>query len=146
MRQMAAPSAALSRCPTRDLHLGPAVSRARLTFARMIGRWLLQRIAFLLRLKPGTGVAYDKDHAEVWPEMLALLKRSGISDYSIFRRDELLFLYMRLDQDFDTVWDRIEADPVNTRWQQAMSAYFLPVQETRSGERFPFLQEVFYMP
>jgi len=107
---------------------------------------LQQRIAFLLRLKPGTGAAYDKDHAAVWPEMLALLKASGISEYSIFRRDELLFLYMRLDEEFDIVWDRIEADPVNTRWQAAMAAYFLPVQETRAGERFPFMQEVFYMP
>lgn len=82
----------------------------------------------------------------MWPEMLALLKRSGISEYSIFRRDELLVLYMRLDEDFNTVWNRIEADPVNTRWQEAMSAYFLPVQETRPAERFPFMQEVFYMP
>ena len=106
----------------------------------------MQRIAFQLRLKPGTGSDYDKSHAAVWPEMLALLKRSGISEYSIFRRDELLFLTFHIEDDFDTVWDRIEADPVNSRWQQAMSAYFLPVQETRSGERFPFMQEVFYMP
>jgi L-rhamnose mutarotase len=78
--------------------------------------------------------------------MLALLKASGISEYSIFRRDELLILSMRMEEDFDTVWNRIEAHPVNTRWQQSMSAHFLPVQETRPGERFPFMQEVFYMP
>lgn len=106
----------------------------------------MQRIAFLLRLKPGTGEDYDKSHAAVWPEMLALLKSAGISEYSIFRRDELLFLYMHIAQDFDTVWNKIEADPVNTRWQQAMSAYFVPVQETRAGERFPFMQEVFHLP
>ncbi len=106
----------------------------------------MRRIAFLLRLKPDTGADYDRDHAAVWPEMLALLKRAGISEYSIFRRDELLVLSMRMEDDFDTVWDRIEADPVNARWQRAMSAYFLPVQETRDAERFPFMQEVFYLP
>lgn len=106
----------------------------------------MKRVAFLLRLRPGTGPDYDKAHAAVWPEMLALLKRAGISEYSIFRRDELLILTMRVEEDFDTVWDRIEADPVNARWQQAMSLYFLPVQETRPGERFPFLEEVFYLP
>lgn len=106
----------------------------------------MRRVAFLLRLKPRTGPDYDRDHAAVWPEMLALLKRAGISEYSIFRRDELLVLSMRMEDDFNTVWDRIEADPVNARWQQAMSAYFLPVQETRDGERFPFMQEVFYLP
>ncbi len=106
----------------------------------------MQRVAFLLRLKPGTGADYDKAHAAVWPDMLALLKRVGISEYSIFRRDELLFLYMHIERDFDAMWDEIDADPVNTRWQQAMSAYFVPKQEAREGERFPMMQEVFYLP
>jgi L-rhamnose mutarotase len=106
----------------------------------------VKRIAFLLRLKPGTGSEYDKAHAAVWPEMLSLLKGAGISQYSIFRRDELLFLYMHVDKDFDAVWDCIEKDPVNARWQEAMNAYFVATQQTRPGERFPFMEEVFYMP
>ena len=105
----------------------------------------MQRMAFLLRLKPGTGPDYDKAHAAVWPDMLALLKRVGISEYSIFRRGELLFLYMHVDGDFDAMWDKIDADPVNTRWQQAMGEYFVPKQEMREGERFPMMQEVFYL-
>jgi L-rhamnose mutarotase len=103
------------------------------------------RYAFLLRLKPGTGPNYDKAHEAVWPELLALLKRVGIYDYSIFRRDELLVLTMRIDDDFDAVWQRIGAAEVNTRWQKAMSAYFLPEQETREGERFPMMREVFFL-
>lgn len=104
----------------------------------------MQRIAFLLKLRPGTGEAYDKAHAEVWPEMLALLKRAGISEYSIFRRDELLFLYLHVD-DFEKTWSEIESDPVNTRWQEAMSEYFAPLGELRPGERFPMMREVFYL-
>ena len=73
----------------------------------------MQRVAFLLRLRPGAEEAYDKAHEEVWPEMLALLKRAGISEYSIFRRDQLLVLSMHVDN-FDETWARIEADPVNT--------------------------------
>jgi L-rhamnose mutarotase len=106
---------------------------------------MAQRIAFLLRLKEGTGPAYDQAHSAVWPEMLALLKRAGISEYSIFRRDELLILYMHVEGDFDSVWDKIDADPVNLKWQKAMGAFFKPHQETREGERFPFMQEVFYL-
>src|SRR6266700_6917645 len=99
----------------------------------------MQRIAFILRLKEGMGAAYDRDHAAVWPEMLDLLKRSGISEYSIFRRDELLFLYMHIEGDFDAIWDKIDPDPVNIKWQQAMSAYFVPRQEAREDERFPMM-------
>lgn len=104
----------------------------------------MQRVAFYLRLKPGAGDAYDKAHADVWPEMLALLKRAGISEYSIFRRDELLFLYMHIE-DFEQTWCAIESDLVNTRWQQAMSTYFEPIGGLRSDERFPMMREVFYL-
>ena len=74
----------------------------------------MQRVAFLLRLKPGVESAYDEAHRRVWPEMLALLKRAGISDYSIFRRGELLVLTMTIERDFETTWREIERDPVNT--------------------------------
>jgi len=104
----------------------------------------MQRVAFILRLRPGTGEDYDKAHAAVWPEMLALLKSVGISEYSIFRRDELLFLYLHVD-DFEKAWSEIEKDPVNTRWQEAMAPYFAPLGELRPGERFPMMREVFYL-
>jgi L-rhamnose mutarotase len=107
----------------------------------------MERVAFMLRLKPGTADAYDEAHRQVWPEMLALLKSAGISEYSIFRRDELLILSLRVEVDFETAWQKIENDPVNRRWQQAMSAYFQPLDgELRPGERFPMLREVFYLP
>jgi len=91
------------------------------------------------------GEAYDQSHQAVWPEMLALLKRSGVSEYSIFRRDELLILTMTVE-DFDRTWDQIEADPINTRWQAAMAPYFESITNLRPGERFPMMQEVFYLP
>jgi len=49
-------------------------------------------------------------------------------------------------ENFDEVWARIEADPVNTRWQQAMAPYFAPLDPLRPGERLPMMREVFYMP
>jgi len=105
----------------------------------------LKRWAFLLRIRPGAGAEYDKAHAAVWPEMLALLKRSGISEYSIFRRDELLFLTFRA-VDFEKTWSSLENDPVNLRWQAAMAPYFAPLEGLRPGERFPMMEEVFWMP
>lgn len=106
----------------------------------------MERVAFMLSLKPGAEDAYDEAHRNVWPEMLALLKSAGISEYSIFRRDDLLILSLRVESDFETTWRKIENDPVNLKWQRAMSAYFAPVdKELRPGERFPMLREVFYL-
>ena len=104
----------------------------------------MERVAFCLRLRPGAGDAYDKAHREVWPEMLALLKRAGISEYSIFRREELLVLSMHTEN-FDKTWDAIERDPVNTRWQEFMAQYFEPLGPLAAGERFPMMREVFYL-
>ena len=105
----------------------------------------LKRFAFMLRLRPGTAAAYEEAHRAGWPEMLALLKRAGSSEYSIYRRDELLILTLRAE-DFDATWSRIESDPVNLRWQQAMAPFFAPLEGLRAGERFPMLEEVFYLP
>jgi len=104
-----------------------------------------KRYAFMLRLRPGAAEAYEAAHRNVWPEMLALLKKAGISEYSIYRRDDLLILALRAD-DFESTWSRIENDPINLKWQSAMAPYFAPIEGVRPGERFPMFQEVFYLP
>lgn len=104
-----------------------------------------KRYAFMLRLRPGAAEAYEAAHRAVRPEMLALLKEAGISEYSIYRRDDLLILTLRAD-DFEATWSRIENDPANLRWQAAMAPFFAPIEGLRPGERFPMLAEVFYLP
>jgi L-rhamnose mutarotase len=104
-----------------------------------------KRIAFTLHIRAGMEDGYDQRHNPVWPEMLDLLKRSGISNYSIFRRAQQLFLVMEVE-DFEETWARIEADPINTRWQQSMAPYFESEEGTAPGERFPMYEEVFFMP
>jgi len=105
----------------------------------------LKHWAFILRLNPGVGEEYDKAHAAVWPEMLALLKSVGIHEYSIFRRDELLFLTFKA-ADFEESWSKLDSHPVNLRWQQYMAKNFAPLEGLRPGERFPMMEEVFWMP
>lgn len=104
----------------------------------------LRRFAFLLQLRPGAEEAYDAAHRAVWPEMLALLKQAGITEYSIFRRDTLLVLTLRC-VDFDATWSAIVNAPVNLRWQAAMKPLFAEMGDLRAGERFPMLEEVFYL-
>jgi L-rhamnose mutarotase len=104
----------------------------------------MPRYAFKLRIKPDAMEEYDREHTRVWPEMLAALKEVGISDYSVFRRDQELFLCLRVD-DFDKAWDRLEENPVNRRWQEFMGRLFEPVPNVEPGERFAMMKEVFYL-
>ncbi|PRD49227.1 L-rhamnose mutarotase [Sphingobacterium haloxyli] len=51
------------------------------------------KVAFKMRLKPGMKEEYERRHAAIWPELVELLKESGITDYTIF-----------LDEDTNTLF------------------------------------------
>ncbi len=104
----------------------------------------MPRYAFQLRIKANAIEEYELEHRRVWPEMLAKLKEVGISEYSIFRRGQELFLCLRVD-DFDKAWDTLDRDPVNRKWQELMGRLFEPVPGKLAGERFAMMKEVFYL-
>jgi L-rhamnose mutarotase len=105
----------------------------------------MQRIAFQLRLKHGSEKAYDEAHRHVWPELLAELQSFGVREYSIFRRDSELFLYM-LVPDFQQLLVALAENDVNRRWQQTMEPLLDKVPSLQRGEAFAMMEEVFYMP
>lgn len=105
----------------------------------------MQRIAFQLRIRPGREQQYDEAHQHVWPELLAELASAGVREYSIFRREQELFLYM-LVPDFQAFLKTMATSDVNQRWQQTMAPLFEPVPSLSPGEPFAMMQEVFYMP
>jgi len=104
----------------------------------------MQRVAFQLRIREGMIEAYEEAHRNVWPELLRELEDMGIAEYSIFRRDHQLFLYMQVP-DFQHVLRCMAASEVNQRWQRAMAPLFEPVPGKRPDEPFAMMTEVFYM-
>ena len=104
----------------------------------------MPRVAFQLRIRAGMEAEYDAAHGNVWPALLSRLKEVGISEYSIFRRNQDLFLVMRVD-DFDAAWRTLDEDPTNLKWQQEMAKLFETVPGLKAGERFAMMKEVFYM-
>ncbi|MCK5693875.1 MAG: L-rhamnose mutarotase, partial [Bacteroidales bacterium] len=44
----------------------------------------MKRLAFKMYLKEGFKEEYRKRHNELWPEVADLLKKAGVSNYSIF--------------------------------------------------------------
>jgi L-rhamnose mutarotase len=105
----------------------------------------LKRFAFILRLREGAAEEYDRAHREIWPEMIEMLKRGGIREYSIFRRGNLLFLTLEA-VDFESAFSQFDTEPVNLRWQAALGHLFEPHEDLQPGERFPMMEEVFYLP
>jgi L-rhamnose mutarotase len=104
----------------------------------------MPRVAFRLRIRAGKEEEYDIAHRNVWPALLAKLKEVGVSEYSIFRRDQDLFLVMQV-RDFDAAWRELDKDPTNLNWQKEMSLLFEPVPGLKPGEKFAMMKEVFYL-
>ena len=53
----------------------------------------MEHMAWKGRIKPGCKAEYQRRHAEIWPEMVKVLKDAGICNYSIFYCNDELFGY-----------------------------------------------------
>lgn len=58
----------------------------------------MKRIAFKMILKPGFMKEYKKRHDKLWPELIHVLKSSGICNYSIFLDEETNTLFAVQEQ------------------------------------------------
>ncbi len=80
-----------------------------------------EKIGFKMTLNPGMATEYQRRHDEIWPELVDLLRETGISDYSIFLDEEsnTLFgvLWRRLDHKMETLTEH----PVMHRWWAHMA-------------------------
>jgi L-rhamnose mutarotase len=101
----------------------------------------MQRICFLLNVKPERLEEYRARHRSVWPEMQSALRDAGWRNYSLFlREDGLLVGYLEAD-DFEAAQRAMAATEVNERWQREMAEFF----GERADEHFRPLDEVFHL-
>jgi len=100
------------------------------------------RYAFHLKIKEGKELEYRKRHQNVWPEMIDLLKKSGVKNYSIFIEDQDVFGIWECEDVARTLRIINESD-VNRKWQEYMSDIIITPSERRTGRG---MEEVFYLP
>jgi L-rhamnose mutarotase len=81
----------------------------------------MEKYAFKMKLHPGMADEYRRRHDEIWPELVALLKNAGISDYSIYLDPDtdILFGVMRRPADHDPA--ALAAAAVMRRWWDRMA-------------------------
>ncbi len=105
----------------------------------------MERVAFVLKVKPEMIEEYKRRHKEVWPEMLQALRETGWRNYSLFLRDDgLLFGYLETD-DFQKALEGMAQREVNARWQAEMAPFFEALEGRRPDESFVRLEEVFHL-
>ncbi len=103
----------------------------------------MQRIAFLMHLRPGTEAEYQRRHERVWPEMQAELKAAGCQNYSIFRDGLQLFAYLEVD-DLDRYRVYLAQSAVAARWEAHMSDILIREVDPATSSP-PLLPEAFHL-
>lgn len=96
-----------------------------------------------MQLKPGCKEEYRKRHDTIWPELKALLKDYGVSDYSIFLDEETNTLFGVQQQTGEQSSQDLGTLPVVQRWW----AYMADIMDTNEDNSpvTKSLVQVFHM-
>lgn len=106
----------------------------------------MQRVGFVLKVKPGLVEEYKEHHKKVWPEMLDALRRTGWHNYSLYlRKDGTLFGYFETPGDLQAAVAAMSKEEVNAKWQKMMAPYFEALDGSRPDETMQELEEVFHL-
>lgn len=105
----------------------------------------MQRVCFLLKVRPAKIDEYRRRHAAVWPEMLEALRQTGWHNYSLFLRPDGLLVGYLETPNFEHARAAMQQHPVNARWQAEMAPFFESLQDEAADSSMVPLAEVFHL-
>ena len=100
-----------------------------------------ETVAFRMRVHAGQEEEYQRRHDAIWPELVTLLRESGVVEYRIFLDEDSRALFAVLTRRVDHTLDALPRHPVMQRWW-AMMADIMDTNPDRSPQQLP-LREVF---
>jgi L-rhamnose mutarotase len=106
----------------------------------------MSRFAFKMFLKPGFEAEYEKRHAAIWPELVKMIKDSGVGNYSIYwdRDTNILFGYQECFGEGNSQDTSNGIDPITQKWWDMMADIMEVNPEDNSPVTIP-LKEVFHL-
>ncbi|MEZ4662380.1 MAG: L-rhamnose mutarotase [Caldilineaceae bacterium] len=105
----------------------------------------MQRYAQVIGVRPERFKEYAEVHANVWPEVLAMIAGCNIRNYSIYHYNNLLFAYFEYHgDDFAADMAKMAADPKTQEWWGVCMPMQAPVAERQEGEWWHSIAEVFH--
>ena len=105
----------------------------------------MQRICFVLQVRPDRLEEYKARHGRVWPEMLAALRETGWNNYSLFLRSDGLLVGYLETEDFERARASMAGRDVNQRWQKEMASFFVQPAGLLPDRAMEPLEEVFHL-
>jgi len=106
----------------------------------------MKRFGQVIGVRPEHFERYKKYHAAVWPEILDMIKKCNMQNYSIFHKDGMLYAYFEYTgNDFAADMAKMAADPKTQEWWSVMEPMQDPVVNRKKGEWWANMEEVFHL-
>ena len=105
----------------------------------------MKRYGSVIKVKPESVAAYKKYHLQAWPEVLDMIRRCNIRNYSIYLKDQFLFGYFEYHgTDYQADMGKMAADPKTQEWWSIMMPMQEPLETRAPGEWWAAMEEVFH--
>ena len=106
----------------------------------------MKRYGMVIGLKPEAEQKYREYHAAVWPDVLAMIHKCNIRNYSIYLKDGMLFSYFEYHgDDFAADMGKMAADKTTQEWWAVMMPMQAPLETRKEGEWWADMEEVFHV-
>ena len=107
----------------------------------------MKRVGQVIRLRPEAVEEYKRIHVKIWPEIEGAIRESGITNYSIYFKDNTLFAYFEYtgpDNEFDARMKKMADAPRMKEWWTITESMQQPVETRAPGEWWANMEEVFH--
>jgi len=105
----------------------------------------MRRYGNVIRVKPEKLEEYKRLHANPWPEVIEMIEKCNITNYSIYYRDGLLFSYYEyVGDDFEADMAKMAAHPKMPEWWALCEPCQIPLESCGEGEWWAAAEEVFH--
>ncbi len=106
----------------------------------------MKRVGSVIKIDEEGIKKYRDLHKNVWPEVLEMLKKCNIGNYSIFYKDNLLFSYFEYSGDnYSADIEKMAGDPKTQEWWNIVKPLLKPLPTRKNDEFWAEMEEIFYL-
>lgn len=103
----------------------------------------MERYAWKAIVLDGQLDEYKKRHDNIWPEMVEVLKKAGIRNYTIWNVGNELFGYYECDSVEEAA--RVQAEsPIVDKWNEYMKDVMVMEMDPETGAQ-PLMKQMFFL-
>ena len=105
----------------------------------------MKRYGSVCKIKPEKLDDYVRYHADAWPELLKIIKKCNMRNYSIYHKDGYLFSYFEYrGKDYKADMEKLASFPKTQEWWDWMMPMQAPLETRAEGDWWLTMEEVFH--